>query len=115
MKERAQCWRWCMREKIDTQTREDSGASSGVNGGGPALSAWVAEECNRVSGQELTEAEERVRADLAQRAKERELEAWGRFKGLPPAKMGAKSKEMADTRWVLAWKEVGGAKTVAAR
>ena len=41
---------------------------------------WVADECNRVLGQELTEAGEREHANLARKAKERELGAWGRFK-----------------------------------
>ena len=38
-----------MKDKIDTQTRMDPGASLTADGGGPVLSAWVAEECNRIS------------------------------------------------------------------
>ena len=46
-----------MEEEIDTQTRMDPGAPCVLASGGPALSAWVAEERNRVLGQELTEEE----------------------------------------------------------
>ena len=65
--------------KIDVQTRKYPGASLIMDGGGPVLSAWVAEECSRVLGQKLSEAEERVHADLARKAKERKLEAWEQF------------------------------------
>ena len=58
-----------MREKVDTQTRMDPGASSVLGGGESVLSAWVAEECNRVAGQELTEVEDRVHANFAERRK----------------------------------------------
>ena len=111
----AQCRRTEMKDKIDTQTRMDPGASFFLDGGGPALSTWVAEERDRILGQELTEAEERVRADLAQKAKVRELEAWGQYKVSPPGEMGAQSKDLADTLWVLTWKEVDGVKKVKAR
>ena len=49
----------------------------------------------------MTEAEERAHADLARKARRRKLEAWEQFKAFPPAKMGAQSKEMVDSRWVL--------------
>ena len=68
VKEHAQ-WRHSdMKEKIDTQTREGPGASLVMDGGGPVLAASFAEECNRVSGQELVEADERWHADLARMA-----------------------------------------------
>ena len=70
------CWRrWHMKEKIRAQTRMGAGASFALGGGGPVLSGWAAEERTRISGQELTEAEWRVHADLARRAKVREVEA----------------------------------------
>ena len=69
-----------MKEKLDTQTREDPGASSVMDSGGPVLSAWVAEERDRIAGQESTEVGEGAHADLARMAKERELEAWEQFK-----------------------------------
>ena len=46
------------------------------DGGGPVLSARVAEECYWVMGQELSGEEERLHEDLASQAKERELVAW---------------------------------------
>ena len=53
-----------MTDKIDAQSRRDPGAPLVIDGGGPALSARVAEGCDRVSGQELAGKGERVRADL---------------------------------------------------
>ena len=76
VKEHAQRWRSDMREKIDAQTRKDPGVSFVMGGGVPVLSAWVAEECSRVLGQELTEAQERAHAALAPKAKRRDVEAW---------------------------------------
>ena len=43
IKGRAQWWRLDMREKVDTHTCQDPGASSVMDGGGLVLSAWVAE------------------------------------------------------------------------
>ena len=88
---------------MDTHTRVDPGASFLVDGGGPALPAWVAEECNRISGQELTEGDGRNVADLDREAKVREFEAWGQFKVSPPEKLGAQSKALVGTCWVLTW------------
>ena len=68
-------WQPEMKAKNDTQTLMDPGASMIVAGGGPALSAWVAEECNRTSGQELREEEERFFTNLVYKANVRELEA----------------------------------------
>ena len=69
-----------MEEKIDAQTRKDPGASFVMDSGGPVISTWVAEERNRISQQELAEVEERVHADLAGKARGRELEAWEQLK-----------------------------------
>ena len=66
-KERAQWRRSDVKDKIDAQTRMDPGASLVLGSGGPALYAWVAEECNRILGQALTEYAERAHEDLAQR------------------------------------------------
>ena len=104
-----------MMRKIDVQNRKYPGASLIMDGGGPVLSAWVAHECSRVSGQELTEEAERWHADPAREAKERKLVAWKQFKVLMPVKMDSQSKDVVDTRWALTWREAGGAKTVRAR
>ena len=79
------------------------------------LSAWVAEERNRISGQELTEGEERAFSDLVKKAKERELEAWEQLRVFSPIQPGTQQENLVDTRWVLAWKEVDGVKTAKAR
>ena len=63
-KAHAQRWRPDMKEKIDTQTRMDPGASLVLGGGGPVLSTCAAEDCDRMLGQELTETEERAHADF---------------------------------------------------
>ena len=104
-----------IKAKINTQTRVGPGASGIVGGGGPVLPARVAEECSRILGQGVTESEERAFSDLARMAKVRELEAWEHFRVSSPAQPGTKPKDLADTRWVLAWEEVGGERTVKAR
>ena len=53
-KEHARRRRSDMTEKIDTQTRQDRGASFVMDRGGPVLSGQVAEAHTRVFGQELT-------------------------------------------------------------
>ena len=49
------------------------------------------------------------------KAQGRELDAWGQPKVFSPVKMGSHPEDVADTRWLLTWKEVEGAKTVKAR
>ena len=67
VKARAQWWRRAMKKKSDTLTRMDPRAPWAVNSGGPAFSAWAAEERNRILGRQLTVAEERAFADLFRR------------------------------------------------
>ena len=67
----------------------------------PVLSAWVAEECNRVLGGELTEERGRLRAVLVGRTKKRKLDSRNRYKVFPPVKMGAQAEDVADTPWTL--------------
>ena len=69
-----------MEKEIGAQSRKDPCAPFVIDGGGPVLSAWAAEECNRVSRRKLTVVEERVHADLVKRAKERLLDGWKQFK-----------------------------------
>ena len=59
-----------MREKMETRSRKDPGAAYVVDGGKPVLATWVAEECKRVLGQDMSELEARVHADLVGKAKE---------------------------------------------
>ena len=83
--------------------------------GGSALSTRVAEERNRVLGQELTEVGDRAHADLLRMAKERKVDASKKLKVLPPVQMDAETTDVADRRWVLTWKEVGGKLTATER
>ena len=48
-------------------------------------------------GQELTEVEGRAHADLARKAKEKELGPREQFRVPPLVKMGARPKNMVDT------------------
>ena len=51
-------------------------------------SAWVAEERNRVSGQELSDAAAAVHAGPVRAAEDKELAAWRHLGVLPPMKGG---------------------------
>ena len=64
----AQWWPPDLKPKVGVNP---SAAVDGVDG---AISAWVADECNRVLGQELSQEEEEMHADLANGRKKRELE-----------------------------------------
>ena len=79
------------------------------------MSARVAEECNRILGQELTEDGERSLGHLACKAKVRELAVWEQFKVFSPGRLGTQSKDLVDLRWALTWEDVDGEKTVKAR
>ena len=57
-----------------------------MEGVGAAISAVVADECNRVLGQELSEEEEAAHADLVRDAKGEELHAG--------CMLGARKREM---------------------
>ena len=60
-----------MKEKIDAQSRQDPGEPCVSDRGGPALSARVATERNRISRQVLAGAEERAQSDLVRRGEEK--------------------------------------------
>ena len=51
-----------------------------VEGADAAISALVADECNRVSGQDLSEAAGELHGDLAWGAKVEEFHVWKQFK-----------------------------------
>ena len=115
VEEHAQWWQRGMRAKIDAQTRMDPGASFLVDGEKPALSAWIAEDPNRILGKELTESEARTFSDLAHEAKVRESEAWAHFWVFSLVQPGTQSRDLVDTRWALTWKEFEGEKTIKVR
>ena len=63
----------------------------------------------------IAESEERTFSDLARKARVRELEEWGHFRGFSPAQTGNQSKDLTDARCVLTWNEGEGEETVKAR
>ena len=69
-----------------------------------AISAWVADECNRVPGQEPSQEEEEMHADLVNKGKQREPEAWEKFDEFSPLSARKVQKQIVQTRWVLTWK-----------
>ena len=80
----------------------------------PAISAWVARDCDRVLGQELSE-EEAAHPEVVRGAKGKEQEAWKSFGVLTPLRAGDFGKSAADTRRVLTWKTVEGVTPVKPR
>ena len=62
-------------EPPELQSRVDATQSSVVEGVDAAISAWVANKCNRVSGQEVSEGEAKLHGGLARGAKLKELDA----------------------------------------
>ena len=71
-----------------------------IEGNDEAASAWVADECNRVLGQELSAEEELSCKELAHEGKMRELEAWKKFKVFSSVNESDISKTVIDSRWV---------------
>ena len=76
--------------------------------------AKAADECNRISGQELPPEPERLYEKDALAAKQRELDTWSQFKDYNPMEPGKCGEEVVGTRWVLTWRVAGGVKTVKA-
>ena len=68
----------------ELKPKMEASPSAGVAGLDGAISARVADERNRISGQELTPEVEEMHADLAEAGKLRELAAWGKFDVSPP-------------------------------
>ena len=66
-------------------------------------------------GQELTEAEEKMRADLARDAMGRELGAWKQFKGFELLQQGCNSQSVTKSRRALTLDMVDGKKDPKAR
>ena len=75
--------------------------SSLVEGVDGAASAWIADECNRASGQELAPEKETQHAEVVQQAKNRELDVWKQFGVSDPRPNGSVPKQIAQARWVL--------------
>ena len=86
-----------------------------MGGADGAISAWVADECNRILGQELSPGEEELHADLAEGGKLREPESWEKFDVFSPREACEVRKQITQTRRVLTWGMADGKKCVIAR
>ena len=80
-----------------------------------AISAWVADVCNRVPGQELSGAEGKPHDVLATNAAVGELDAGTRSGVHEPFKETNITNVEVNTTRVLTWKLLGGTKGVKAR
>ena len=78
-------------------------------------SGWVAEECYRVLGQELSEEAGKVHVKLARDAKTKELDAGKQFKVPNSLQAGSISDSVVSTRWALTWRMADGKNSVKAR
>ena len=80
-----------------------------------AVSAWVADECDRALGRALSPEEEEQLAELARAAKIEDLGAWKKFDVFEPRRACNVSKQIAQTRWIPTWKIAAGRKSAKAR
>ena len=92
--EHGQCWNPALKPHVDASR------PSAVGSAEAAISAWVAEERNRVSGHELSGEEAKFCGVSANAAKERELIAREKFE-LQSVEGRAPSKSTVDARLVL--------------
>ena len=79
-----------------------------VEGLGAANSPWVADERNRVLGQQLSEEGEELHAGLARDAKVKELDAWKSCEVCEPFTETNITYAVVDTRWVRTWAMMEG-------
>ena len=105
----AQWWSPELKSKLEA---DPSAAVGGVDG---AISARVADESNRILGQELTPEEEEMHANLATAIKPREMAARGEFDVSSPHEACKVHTQIVQTRWALTWEMVKGKKCVKAR
>ena len=66
-----------------------------------ALTAWVAAQCERPLGQELSADDANRFSKEVRDAKKRELDAWRKFQVFSPVLRKSVAKDIAVTRWVL--------------
>ena len=91
------------------------GGTQAIEGTEAALTAWVAAQCERPLGQELSSVDELRLAKEVEAAKCRELDAWCKFQVSSPVPRTTVTKDVVETRWVLLWKALEGKRTVQAR
>ena len=105
----AQWWPPELKPKLEANP---SATVEGVDG---ATSAWVADECTCVSGQELPREVKDVHADLVRAGRQQELADWAKSDVISPRNACQAKKRIIQTRWVLTWKMMEGKKCVKAR
>ena len=103
------------RRNSELKPRAEGSRSSAVEAVEAAFSAWVADECARVLGRELSEEEEALHAPFVREARGKELGEWRPFKGSKPLRAGDVGRSAVDTLWVPTWKMVYSVKTGKAR
>ena len=99
----------------DSKLRRDTTQASAAAGVDAAISARVANECDRVSGHELSEEERKLHADLARYAEVKELHLRQSAEVLEPFMGNNVAKASLRTRWVLTWEMMDAKKCVKAR
>ena len=72
------------------------------------ISTWTAGQRSKSLAEEPSPVEDKENAALVRAAKDRELAAWSKFDVSIPAKEGAPSKAVVDSRFVHAQKMVDG-------
>ena len=109
VKEHSQLWNPAMEPQVEAPQ------SSEVEGVDGAISAWLADECNRLLGQALSLDAEKMHADLVCERKLREMAARKQVGVYTQRNACHVSKKIAQTRRVFTWKMVGGKTCVMAR
>ena len=108
-KAHAQWWFPEFKPKLETNP---SAAVEGVDG---AISARVADECNRILRQDVAPGGEERHPNLVTAGKQRGLAAWGKFDVFSPHGASKVQKRIVHTRRAPTWKMVEGKKCVKAR
>ena len=92
----------------ELEPQVEASRTSAVEGVAAAISAWVADECNRVSGQGFPRPEEAAHADFVPAEKARGLGEWESFRVSEPVKAEYFGMSAVDARWAVTWRPVGG-------
>ena len=93
VKEHAQCRNPGLKWKVGAT---QSSVAEGVDA---AISAWVADACNRVSGKETSGEGGKLHAGLARDAKVEELDTWRRSEVSEPFRGNGVTQAVVNGRW----------------
>ena len=105
---RAQSRNWGLRPQVDASR------SSAVETVEAAITAWAADECNRVLGQVAPEETEMAHSDTVRDARVEELDAWNSFKVCKLIRAGDVNKTAPGTRWAFEWEMIEGVESAKA-